>query len=696
MKINMPVTGQEKPFPKGKAVVSKTDLKGITTYANDAFIELSGFSKDELLGKNHNIVRHPDMPPAAFADLWQTIKKDRPWRGIVKNRCKNGDHYWVDAMVVPMRENNQTVGYMSVRKEPARQQVESAEALYQQIRDNKVKLSKGFHPLRNSSIKTRFALFTACMLLLLMATGLLGLGGMVKQNQTLDASYNEHLLPAINLAKIQLLMSENRAQIALAMQHAPDNPSVNLHDHQLSIHTDAIKQNKEQIDALWKEMERMHLEQDVDELVREFIQTRDEYVKQGIAPARQALLDGDYLRAGSLLTGQIHPLYAKADASAKKLFHAIEQGGREDHQVGIETYATRRNMMIFTIAIALILGVTTTTMLGYSIVRPLRKAIGYFDRIAQGHFDNDIPLDREDEVGTVIAAIAATQVQLSVIVDEIRLATGAVQQRCEELEHEMSLISSYSQSQQDSVLQVSSAMEEVTVSINEVASSAGNAADAAKTSQLTVTEGGAQMARSLESTRRVVTAVHESSETIHSLSQSVAHIGTVTQVIRDIAEQTNLLALNAAIEAARAGEQGRGFAVVADEVRKLAERTASSTSDINRMVEEINSVTQTAVASMESAAQEVETGRELLQATSEKFQQINSSSQRVSDMSEHIASAAAEQSSASEDVARNMEQMSSLIEKNTGAVEDFRHSVANLNVTARELRELVAHFGERT
>ncbi len=137
MKTNLPVTQLERPFPQGRYIVSRTDLKGITTYANDTFIEVSGFSSEELVGKNHNVVRHPDMPPAAFAYLWDTLKDGRPWRGTVKNRCKNGDYYWVDALVVPVRKNNQTVGYMSVRTEPTRQQIAEAESLYQQLQESR-------------------------------------------------------------------------------------------------------------------------------------------------------------------------------------------------------------------------------------------------------------------------------------------------------------------------------------------------------------------------------------------------------------------------------------------------------------------------------------------------------------------------------------------------------------------------------
>ena len=141
MKINSPVTNLERPYPKGKYIVSRTDLKGAITYANDTFIEVGGFSRAELLGQSHNIVRHPDMPPEAFGNLWQTVKGGRPWRGVVKNRCKNGDYYWVDALVVPLRKEHETIGYMSVRTEPSRQQIAEAEGLYQRLKNGQASLA---------------------------------------------------------------------------------------------------------------------------------------------------------------------------------------------------------------------------------------------------------------------------------------------------------------------------------------------------------------------------------------------------------------------------------------------------------------------------------------------------------------------------------------------------------------------------
>ncbi|MCX8145207.1 MAG: methyl-accepting chemotaxis protein [Azovibrio sp.] len=133
MKKNLPVTQREVPFPPGCYIVSRTDLKGVITYANDTFVEISGFSRDELIGQSHNLVRHPDMPPQAFAQLWATVQAGLPWQGIVKNRCKNGDHYWVDALVVPVRQNDATIGYMSVRTAPTREQVQAAEQCYARL-----------------------------------------------------------------------------------------------------------------------------------------------------------------------------------------------------------------------------------------------------------------------------------------------------------------------------------------------------------------------------------------------------------------------------------------------------------------------------------------------------------------------------------------------------------------------------------
>ena len=139
MRNKQPVTGIEYLLKEGQSIVSKTDTKGRITYVNPSFIEVSGFDEPELLGKAHNVVRHPDMPPEAFADLWRTLQAGEPWTGMVKNRRKNGDFYWVVANVVPVKEAGRVTGYMSVRTAPTREQVRAAEELYRKIRAGEAK-----------------------------------------------------------------------------------------------------------------------------------------------------------------------------------------------------------------------------------------------------------------------------------------------------------------------------------------------------------------------------------------------------------------------------------------------------------------------------------------------------------------------------------------------------------------------------
>ncbi len=177
MRLNTPVTQQEYVISDSDSIVSTTDLQGNITYANPYFIEASGFSEEELIGAPQNLIRHPDMPVEAYADLWATIQSGLPWVGVVKNRRKNGDHYWVYANVTPVIENGKTTGYMSVRTKPSAAQVRQAEQLYKELKNgnpNKVKLRQGsviqtdaltrFKSLLNISISQRIAINVALLL----------------------------------------------------------------------------------------------------------------------------------------------------------------------------------------------------------------------------------------------------------------------------------------------------------------------------------------------------------------------------------------------------------------------------------------------------------------------------------------------------------------------------------------------------
>jgi aerotaxis receptor len=184
MRNNQPVTNQEQVFNDGESIVSKTDLQGNILYVNPYFLEISGFDESELIGSPQNIVRHPDMPVEAFKDLWATLQSGMPWNGLVKNRCKNGNYYWVMANVTPIRENGKSVGYMSVRTKPSRQDVTRTEQAYRLFREGKAKgleirqgqvVRKGalgyLQALGNLSLAWRIGLMMSMLVLLMASLG---------------------------------------------------------------------------------------------------------------------------------------------------------------------------------------------------------------------------------------------------------------------------------------------------------------------------------------------------------------------------------------------------------------------------------------------------------------------------------------------------------------------------------------------
>ena len=185
MRSNMPVSNIEYVLEDNEGPTSKTDVHGNITYVNQDFINISGFSEEELMGAPQNIVRHPDMPEEAFADLWRTIKSGKPWTGLVKNRCKNGDHYWVEANVSPIIENREIVGYTSVRAKPSREQVQAADSVYRAIKagDKTLEIHEGSAIRRSAfqrlgvlmklSIKAKLALAFVTTSVLFMTTGVM-------------------------------------------------------------------------------------------------------------------------------------------------------------------------------------------------------------------------------------------------------------------------------------------------------------------------------------------------------------------------------------------------------------------------------------------------------------------------------------------------------------------------------------------
>ncbi|MDO9190468.1 MAG: methyl-accepting chemotaxis protein [Sulfurimicrobium sp.] len=680
MKTNLPITNNEQPFPKGKYLVSKTDLKGVITYANETFIELSGFPREELIGKSHNMVRHPEMPPQAFEDLWSTVKSGRPWRGCVKNRCKNGDYYWVDAFVVPVRKNDQTIGYMSVRSEPSRQQVQEAETLYRQLNQSKAPLHKKSGQL---SIRAKLAGVMILLAMVMTIIGAVGLRGMGQANDGLLAVYEQRSLPMVELDQVGQLSLRNR----LILLDAILNPSQENVAKRLDEYHQNIGKAAQSLSALEKSVS----EQDR-AMLSKLSNDYANLMKEGFEPAVSALQAGDFQLAGRIAKDVIGPLNRPFADDLAKLQRTQADGAKYEYETAKERFTSARALIVVILLLGLAIAASLGSLLIRSILRAFNTAISHFDHIAQGKLTSEIDISSNDETGQLSCSLATMQVHLKVMLDQIVQASDTIEAHSVNLQAEMRRVVEQSDMQQERTHSVAATMEETSQSVSEVAASASSAADAATSAQGVVSESNIQMSQSMAAAQVVVQAVQDSSHTMMELFQSIHRIGEITQMIREVADQTNLLALNAAIEAARAGEQGRGFAVVADEVRKLAERTSASTVDITETVQAIQACTQRAVTSMDEASIRVNTSTSLMQATQDSLHNITKKSADVNDMAQHIAAAAQEQSVASHDVARNMEAISALVKENTQAAQSAWNATEGLAHTAHELHRLVEHF----
>ena len=425
MQINMPVTNTEYALTENDSIVSRTDLKGVITYINEDFIRISGFTEDELIGAPHSIVRHPDVPPEAFEDLWQALKAGHSWSGLVKNRCKNGDYYWVLANVTPIYENNQPAGYLSVRNKPNREHIKEVSAGYKlfsegkagnlKIRDGKIVKSTLFRKInmfKDLNIKSRLTTVIAIMSILLLVIGGMGLFGMGKSNDGLRSVYEDRTLPMKQIAAIQKLLLTNRLLITASLSTSTVG--------ELQQNTTEVEQNIKEITQIWEAYMATYLTPEEKVLAKTFAEDRKRFVAEGLKPAIEVLQANEFVLAKKVIEEKVRPLYKPVGEGIQNLLQLQLDVAKQEYEVANSRYDNIRNISIVLIStgIALILGLGRTMI--HAIVRPLNATIEHFGQISQGNYSNAIEIERKDEIGRVMESLKAMQTKLGFDVAEIK------------------------------------------------------------------------------------------------------------------------------------------------------------------------------------------------------------------------------------------------------------------------------------
>lgn len=520
MRSNLPVTTTAVEVAEQDNILSTTDLKGCITYANQDFVRISGYTVKELQGEPHNLVRHPDMPAAAFDDLWQHIKAGKSWMGLVKNRCKSGDYYWVDAFASPITAGGKTVEYQSVRTRPQPEHIKRAEQVYQQLRSGKV-------------------------------------------------------------LKLGALSLYHRLLLVLGLALLP--------------------------------------------------------------PAVAGFIIG---APGTILA---------------------------------------------TLGAAFLLG--TAGIL--TVLRPLDAAVAEAARIYKHPLMQQIYTGDNSEAGQILLAFKKSQSEIFAVAGRMDDAALRMAQTAEHLAASVLLTRQGVSHQDEQTTRVAAALEELTSTSQEVARNTQQAASAAQSASLAAGTGRQVVERSLDTIHRLAEDVERSAEAMQRLEQDSVAIGKVVDVIRGVAEQTNLLALNAAIEAARAGEQGRGFAVVADEVRTLANRTQNSTQEIQTMIQRLQDAAHEAVTVMANGRHNANASVEQAAAAGSALDEISTAVQTITDMNTQIATAAEQQSRVAQEISGDVATIAEVNELTVDNMNDTATMSERITNMAQEMKLIAAQFRDR-
>jgi methyl-accepting chemotaxis protein len=546
--------------------------------------------------------------------------------------------------------------------------------------------------ITNLPIKLRLTVLVGLLALVSISIGLLGISGMRDADQGMDEIFHGNLHHTELLGLISEHNQELRTLLLLSLQHDPKNEFSKMHNHPLSLHLDLIRKDMEKIDEAWAEYQKLRIPKELVSYVDTFSKQKTIIFNKGYLPAIATLEGGDFHGANLLLLNTINPAFSKMLDAIDPMIAYESKMADEGFQITDSNY----HRMISVVTTVIVVGVSLGVLLAYVIISGLTKGVLQIEeaakRLAEGDLNARIEYTAKDEIGIISTTLNGMAENFHTMVISVKDAIARLASAAEETSVITTQTTGGIKQQQTEIAQVATAINQMSATVQEVARNAVEAASAAQQADQTFNEGKLVVDRVIGAIGDLSNEVEKASGVIKQLETESNNIGSVLDVIKSIAEQTNLLALNAAIEAARAGEQGRGFAVVADEVRTLAGRTQSSTQEIEEMISKLQAGTSNAVKVMDQGMSMSRVGVDQAALAGEALQTINTAVEHISVMNSQIASAAEEQSSVTEEINRSIISINQVADQTSSGAQQTAAASDDLAKLTEQLKGLVDHF----
>lgn len=532
---------------------------------------------------------------------------------------------------------------------------------------------------RFQSVSLRLKVIVLLTGLSFMLLGYSGITGMQSAAASIEDLYSHGMQHTIRAGKILDRLGDARSALLLAFQHDPSSQLAKLHDHPISLHIVEVQDSLRELhNIVDNEILTAELNREERQQIERLAVILDEISKTGFEPAIDQLNNGQYHSSNVILLTKINPLFKQASNAAQ---------GFLDLQIleGQKNFASANDNIshfLWTVGSLVVGALFVITFISVVIVKRVNLAVHQLDdssaAIANGNLTQRIELKGQDEFAHIAQSVNKIVSDFQHVVSANResitqLACSAEQSSAVATQTKHNVVEQQAQTQQ-----IAAAIHEFTATVKEVAMSASMAADASQEADVAAEQGQNVVKESVEMIECLAQEMVDSVTTIRELAKSAEEIGSVVDVIQSISEQTNLLALNAAIEAARAGEQGRGFAVVADEVRTLASRTQQSTQEILATVQKVQQGSRESTLRMEKGAENAQLSAKKAKEAGEALIQITRSMDKISAMNAQIATAAEEQSSVTEEINQNITTISDIA--NQTAVGAAQSSSASLEL----------------